>query len=111
MQRSLLLAAVLAAGPLVADEAPRARSFTLVGELVQVDASGSSITLRVSGKPPKDHALAVEPETRLVSEGRALRLAELRPGGRALAVVSEDASGRRRLTLLKLTAPSKPPRP
>jgi hypothetical protein len=111
MKWRALLALAVAAGPLSAQEPARATSRTLVGELVQVDVAGASVTLRVKGKEPKDYALDVEAETRLVSEGRALRLADVRPGGRALAVVSEEPSGRRRLTLLRLTPPSSPARP
>lgn len=106
--------------PVFAQEPPQATSRTLVGELVRVDLSRPAVTLRVAEKPPREYVLDVDAETRYVSQGRALRLIDLRLGERAVAVLREDGRGGRRVTLLKLgasayaaplSAPSKPPRP
>lgn len=120
----MVWSAPLALGLLVfpawAQEPPRATSRTLAGELVRIDLSRPAITLKVAEKPPREYVLDVDSETRYVSQGRALRLVDLRPGERAMVVLSEDGRGRRRVTLLKLgassdaappSAPSKPPRP
>lgn len=120
MKWSAPLGLVLAVFPVCAQEPPQATSRTLVGELVRIDLSRPSVTLKVAEKPPREYELPVDAETRYVSQGRALRLVDLRPGERAVAVLREDGRGGRRVTLLKLgasayaaplSAPSKPPRP
>lgn len=86
-----------------AQETPIAQSRTIVGELIRVDLSRQSVTVKTSDKEPRELELVVDAETRFVSQGRALRLAELRPGERAVAVFSEDAvAGRRRALVVKL---------
>src|SRR5687767_6408054 len=95
--------APLALGLLLFAQEPQATSRTLVGELVRVDLSRPAITLKVAEKPPREYLLDVDSQTRYVSQGRALRLVDLRPGARAVAVLSDDGRGRRRVTLLKLS--------
>lgn len=97
-----MLGTLLAFLPFLAQDPPLLRSRTVVGELVRIDLSRQTVTLKVAEKPPREYELQVDAETRYVSEGRALRLADLRPGERVVAVVREDERGRRRATLLKL---------
>lgn len=102
MPRALLFLGLLAlaAG---AQENGVAKSRTVVGELIRVDLSRQSVTVKTGDKEPRELELMVDAETRFVSQGRALRLAELRPGERAVAVFSEDVvTGRRRALVVKL---------
>jgi hypothetical protein len=85
------------------ETAPVANTRTVVGELIRVDLSHSSVTVKAGDKEPRELELAVDAGTRLVAQGRALRLAELRPGERTVAVFSEDVvTGRRRALVVKL---------
>lgn len=91
---------------------PLARTSTLVGELVRVDLERPAVTLKVVDGRPREYEIELDEATRFVSRGRVLQLADLRVGERAVAVVTEETSGRRRATLLKLGAgPYAAPRP
>ena len=119
-RRSLTLVVALLSlwpGRLPAQDAPTARSRSIVGELIRVDLEHSRVTLKTADKEPREYELEVDAATRFVWQGRALKLEDLRVGERAVAVVSEDERGRRRASLVKLGASayavpqaSKPPR-
>lgn len=80
-----------------------AKTRTVVGELIRVDLSRQSVTVKTGDKEPRELELTVGAETRFVSQGRALRLSDLRPGERTVAVFSEDVvTGRRRALVVKL---------
>ena len=95
-----LAAAFLAAVPRVAS--PDAASYVLSGELVRVRLVRSSVTLKVAGTPAREVEVEVGPDTVISSRGRALRLADLRPGERILAACADDAAGVRHARRIKL---------
>ncbi len=98
-----LFAAALLAAPQPAPAAAPARSHTIVGELARVDYDRAELTVRAP-KEGRDHVLPVGPDTRFVGGGRALQLADLRPGDPVVVVCSDDARGGHRLTLVKTGA-------
>jgi hypothetical protein len=97
---TFLFAAALLAAPQAAP-AP-ARSHTIVGELARVDYDRGELTVRAP-KEGRDHVLPVGADTRYVGGGRALQLADLRPGDPVVVVCSDDARGHR-VTLVKTGA-------
>jgi hypothetical protein len=94
------LAAILP--PRLSGQEPVARARTLSGELVRVDLSHGSITLKSAERQPREYEIGVGADTRITSQGRVLRLEDLRPGERVLAVFTEDGRARRRASVLKL---------
>lgn len=90
----------LSAGAGAAQDGAAAR--VLVGELVRLDLSRSCFTLKAGDREPREYEVVVDSATRLTSQGRVLRLEDLRPGDRVVAVVTEEAGGRRRASLVKL---------
>jgi hypothetical protein len=89
------------------ESVPIAKTRTVVGELIRVDLSRESVTVKTGDKEQRELELAVDAGTRLVSQGRALKITELKPGERTVAVFSEDVvTGRRRALVVKLGASS-----
>lgn len=99
----LALGSAAAPPPPEASPAARARSHTLVGELVRVDLSRRSVTVLAKGREPREFELTVEEgRTRITWAGRTKRLEDLRPGESILASCSDDPGGRHRALLLKV---------
>lgn len=104
------MAAALAVGALLqASPAPReppasgSAERLLVGELTKIDLGQRVVALRVGDKDPQEIEIVVDPETRIVSRGRVLRLEDLRPGDPA-KVLCVDKGGRHRARVLKTGA-------
>src|SRR5262245_8000129 len=95
-----------------ADEASRvkARSHTIVGELVRVDLARRALTLKTMDREPREYELVIEDGTRITSGGRVAKIEDLKAGERVLATCSDDESGRHHARVLKIGA-SRPASP
>jgi hypothetical protein len=102
------------AAPVAAQDAaapPRARTATLVGEIVLVDERRGVLTLRTSDGDVREHELLIDSATRITLQGRSLPAAALRAGQHVLVVVGETRQGRRRASAVKLRTLPQPLRP
>ena len=80
----------------------KARSHTIVGEVVRVDLARRTLTLKTADREPREYELAIEDGTRISSGGRVARIEDLRAGEHVLATCSDDESGRHRARALKI---------
>jgi hypothetical protein len=96
----------------------KARSHTLVGELVRVDLARRTVVVKTTEREPREHEIVLDDATRITSGGRVQRIEDLRGGERVLATCVDDQSGRHRARVLKVgpsrhaaPAPSATPAP
>jgi len=68
------------------------------------------VVVRIEGKDGREMELAVSPETRILSRGRATRFEDLRPGDRVVVAVSGEG-GRRRARVIKVVSRAVLPAP
>jgi hypothetical protein len=96
--------AVVAAVLAVASRAPAAdpASHLLVGELVRVSLSRSSVGVKLTGPPAREVEVRVGPGTVMSSRGQPLRLVDLRTGERIMVACTDDAGGVHRAQRIKL---------
>jgi hypothetical protein len=102
--RRALAIAVLAALPRAAapQAAPQAATRVVAGELVSVNVSRGTLTVKIAGTPPREIDVRVDPGTAISSRGRPLRLVDLRPGERLTAACADDAAGEPHAQRIKL---------
>ena len=93
-------ALLLAALALAQDTAPA--SHVLMGELAHV-ALGGVVIVKEPGPPAREIRVRTDASTIMTSRGRALRLADLRPGERII-VLCADTDGVHRARRIKAQA-------
>ena len=101
----LAVLSALAGPPPPSTEAPpRARAHTLVGTVLRVDAKRHVVTLGPKGEPPVERDVVIEESTRLIADGRAIGLEDVRIGARAVVVCEDDARGTHHARIVKAGA-------
>ena len=74
-------------------------SHVVDGELARVELSGA-VYVKEAGPPPREIRVRVEADAVITSRGRALRLADLRPGERIM-ILCADKDGVHRAQRIK----------
>lgn len=116
-----LAALFLSAAALQAPAAPasdaeaKGKTHLLVAEAVRVNLRRRALVVKTLDKPPVELQIGVEEgKTRVSSEGKAIRLEEVRPGDRVAISCSDDAAGAHTARLIVIRprgAASPEPRP
>lgn len=102
---ALALALVLLLTAPGASEEPLARTHTVSGEIVRLDLARERVVLK-QAEPLREYEIRVDPEkTRIVSQGRTLRLEDVPTEVRGFVVCEDDGQGNHLARLLRVGAP------